>query len=203
MDHIIADRPLRVLVFVDESNLMGAARLFNKRLDWEKITKYLAPEKLGRRLVEMVVYVGLPPANMDEFHERREGKLRFVHFLRSQCGMLVVTKDGSPRGDGPGDRQQSYKANVDVLMGIDAVDLAAQIQPDVVVLVTGDSDFAHLALVLRRRGIRVEVAAVAQTLGNELKAAASAVVDLAPLFNEFQSFRPGEQNVIGTEAVLD
>lgn len=202
MSTVVAYRPLRVLVFVDESNLMGAARLFNKRLDWKQITSYLAAGNESRQLVEMVIYVGLPPANMPEFHDMRERKLRFVHFLRSSCGILVVTKDGSPRGDGPGERQ-TYKANVDVLMAIDAVDLAGQIQPDVVVLVTGDSDFAHLALTLRRRGIRVEVAAVAQTLGNELQAAASGVIDLAPLFNKFQSLRPCDQNTIEPEVNLD
>jgi uncharacterized LabA/DUF88 family protein len=202
MSTVVAYRPLRVLVFVDESNLMGAARLFNKRLDWKQITSYLAAGNESRQLVEMVIYVGLPPANMPEFHDMRERKLRFVHFLRSSGGILVVTKEGSPRGDGLGERQ-TYKANVDVLMAIDAVDLAGQIQPDVVVRLTGDSAFAHLALTLRRRGIRVEVAAVAQTLGNELQAAASGVIDLAPLFNKFQSLRPGDQNTIEPEVNLD
>jgi len=55
----------------------------------------------------------------------------------------------------------------------------------VVVLVTGDADFAHLALQLRRRGIRVEVASVAQNLGSALKASANEIIDLAPLFNSF------------------
>ena len=58
-------------------------------------------------------------------------------------------------------------------------------QPDVVVLVTGDADFAYLATKLRRRGIRVEVASVAQNLSALLKAAANAVIDLAPLFRTF------------------
>jgi uncharacterized LabA/DUF88 family protein len=58
-------------------------------------------------------------------------------------------------------------------------------EPDVVILVTGDADFAHLALQLRRRGIRVEVASMAQTLGAGLKTSANEVIDLAPLFVEF------------------
>jgi uncharacterized LabA/DUF88 family protein len=59
-------------------------------------------------------------------------------------------------------------------------------QPEVVILVTGDADFAYLATKLRRRGIRVEVASVAQNLGGTLKAAANAVIDLAPLFRTFE-----------------
>lgn len=93
---------------------------------------------------------------------------------------MVVTKDGSPAEEG------HYKANVDVIMAIDAVEVSVEMRPDVVILVTGDADFAYLALHLRRRGIRVEVASVAANLGNNLKAAANAVIDLAPLFRSFE-----------------
>ena len=53
-------------------------------------------------------------------------------------------------------------------MAIDAVERSVQMRPDVVVLVTGDADFAHLALQLRRRGIRVEVAATARRWARRL-----------------------------------
>jgi uncharacterized LabA/DUF88 family protein len=58
-------------------------------------------------------------------------------------------------------------------------------RPDVVVLVTGDADFAHLALRLRRRGIRVEVAATTQTLGSGLRGAANEIIDLTHLLESF------------------
>jgi uncharacterized LabA/DUF88 family protein len=59
-------------------------------------------------------------------------------------------------------------------------------------LVTGDADFAHLALQLRRHGIRVEAAATAQTLGAGLKGAANEVIDLVPLFETFEVMKVGE-----------
>jgi uncharacterized LabA/DUF88 family protein len=59
-------------------------------------------------------------------------------------------------------------------------------RPDVVILVTGDADFAYLAIKLRRHGIRVEVASVAANLGNILRSAANHVIDLAPLFRTFE-----------------
>jgi uncharacterized LabA/DUF88 family protein len=71
-------------------------------------------------------------------------------------------------------------------MAIDALELAAEMQPEVVILVTGDADFAYLATKMRRRGIRVEVASVAANLSGTLKAAANAVIDLAPLFRTFE-----------------
>jgi uncharacterized protein (TIGR00288 family) len=91
-----------------------------------------------------------------------------------------VTKDGSPGAE------SHYKANVDVLMAIDAVELSVEMNPDVVVLVTGDADFAYLALQLRRRGIRVEAASTLETLGTGLKTAANEVIDLAPLLATFE-----------------
>ena len=160
----------RVLIFVDESNVTSSAKITNRKLDWIKLRDHLVGE---RELIEMVVYAGLPPAMADK-------KNKFLFWLRSN-GFLVVEKDGSP-GDGT-----HYKANVDVLMSIDGVELSEQMRPDVVVLVTGDADFAHLALHLRRRGIRVEVASVAQTLGAGLKTAANEVIDLAPLLATFDA----------------
>ena len=91
-----------------------------------------------------------------------------------------MTKDGAPAEEG------HYKANVDVMMAIDALELSVEMRPDVVILVTGDADFAYLATKLRRRGIRVEVASVTQNLGGVLKSAANAVIDLAPLFRTFE-----------------
>jgi uncharacterized LabA/DUF88 family protein len=166
--------PRRVLIFVDESNVTSSAKAANRKLDWIKLRDYLVKE---RELIEMVVYAGLPPA-MPEWQAERDRKNKFLHWLRSH-GFLVVEKDGSPADEG------HYKANVDVLMAIDGVELSARMQPNVVILVTGDADFAHLAVQLRRRGIRVEVASVAQTLGSGLKTSANEVIDLAPLLAGF------------------
>jgi uncharacterized LabA/DUF88 family protein len=177
-------RTPRVLIFVDESNVVSSVRALGRKLDWLKLRDHLASADRGRELIEMVIYAGLPPP-IPEWQTEREKKSKFLHWLRSN-GFLVVTKDGSP-GDG-----KHYKANVDVLMAIDAVELSVETRPEVVVLVTGDADFAHLALQLRRRGIRVEVAATAQTLGTGLKGAANEVIDLVPLFETFELMTLGD-----------
>ena len=166
--------PRRVLIFVDESNITSSAKTANRKLDWLKLRDHLVKE---RELIEMVVYAGLPPA-MADWQAERDKKSKFLFWLRSN-GFLVVEKDGSPSD------ATHYKANVDVLMAIDGVELSVQMQPDVVILVTGDADFAHLALQLRRRGIRVEVASVAQTLGSGLKTSANEIIDLGSLLATF------------------
>ncbi|PYL19035.1 MAG: NYN domain-containing protein [Verrucomicrobia bacterium] len=171
----------RVLVLVDESNVGSSVRTAGRGLDWIKLREFLAGPSTGRELIEMVVYAGLPPA-MPIWQEERDKKNKFMQWLRSN-GFMVVTKDGSPAEEG------RYKANVDVMMAIDALELSVEMQPDLVILVTGDTDFAHLAIKLRRRGIRVEVASVSQNLGNILRSAANEVIDLAPLFQTFEMMK--------------
>jgi uncharacterized LabA/DUF88 family protein len=171
----------RVLVLVDESNVGSSVRTVGRGLDWIKLREFLAGPSTGRELIEMVVYAGLPPA-MPIWQEERDKKNKFMQWLRSN-GFMVVTKDGSPAEEG------RYKANVDVMMAIDALELSVEMKPDVVILVTGDTDFAYLAIKLRRRGIRVEVASVSQNLGNILRSAANEVIDLAPLFRTFEMIK--------------
>src|SRR5882762_9447368 len=179
-DSDIHVRP-RVLILVDESNVGSSVRTAGRGLDWLKLRDFLAGPNTGRELIEMVVYAGLPPA-IPAWQEERDKKNKFMHWLRSN-GFMVVTKDGSPAEEG------HYKANVDVMMAIDAVELSVEMRPDVVILVTGDADFAYLAIKLRRHGIRVEVASVSQNLGNMLKSTANEVIDLAPLFRTFETMR--------------
>jgi uncharacterized LabA/DUF88 family protein len=126
----------------------------------------------------MVVDVGLPPS-IPAWQEERDKKNKFMHWLRSN-GFMVVTKDGAAG------RGRLLQCERDVMMAIDALELSVEMQPGVVILVTGDADFAYLAIKLRRRGIRVEVASVAQNFGNILRSAANDVIDLAPLFRTFE-----------------
>jgi uncharacterized LabA/DUF88 family protein len=168
----------RVLVLVDESNVGSSVRTAGRGLDWLKLRDFLAGPDTGRDLIEMVVYAGLPPAILT-WQDERDKKNKFIHWLRSN-GFMVVTKDGAPAEEG------HYKANVDVMMAIDALELSMEMRPDVVILVTGDADFAYLVIKLRRHGIRVEVASVAANLGNLLRSAANNVIDLAPLFRTFE-----------------
>jgi uncharacterized LabA/DUF88 family protein len=169
---------------VDESNVGSSVRMAGRGLDWLKLRDFLAGPNTGRELIEMVVYAGLPPA-IPIWQDERDKKNKFVQWLRSN-GFMVVTKDGAPAEEG------HYKANVDVMMAIDALELSVEMQPDVVILVTGDTDFAYLAIKLRRRGVRVEVASVAQNLGNILRSAANEVIDLAPLFRTFELIKMEE-----------
>src|SRR5437879_11969677 len=139
--HESSSRP-RLLVLVDESNIGSSVRTAGRGLDWLKLRDFLAGPNTGRELIEMVVYAGLPPA-IPIWQEERDKKNKFMHWLRSN-GFMVVTKDGSPAEEG------HYKANIDVMMAIDAVELSVEMKPDVIILVTGAADFASLSIQMRR-----------------------------------------------------
>src|SRR3984893_12288081 len=179
-DSIRAPRS-RVLVLVDDSSVGSSVRTAGRGLDWLKLREFLASQNTGRELIEMVVYAGLPQA-IPAWQEERAKTNKVSHCLRSN-GFMVVTKDGAPAEEG------HYKANVDVMMAIDALELSIEMRPDVVILVTGDTDFAYLAIKLRRHGIRVEVASVAANLGHILRSAANHVIDLAQLFRTFEMIK--------------
>src|SRR3954451_15097038 len=115
----------KVLVLVDESNVGNSVRTAGRGLDWLRLRDFLAGPESGRELIEMVVYAGLPPA-IPLWQEERDKKNKFVHWLRSN-GFLVMTKDGAPAQEG------HYKANVDVMMAIDTLELSVEMKPDVVI----------------------------------------------------------------------
>lgn len=165
----------RALIFVDEGNLTGISSKLSRPIDWLKLREALSKDK---EVLEMVVYAGLPPT-IPEWQEFRQKRERFLHWLEGE-GFLVARKHGRPT------TQQSYKANVDVMMAVEITEMCLEIHPDVVTLVTGDGDFGFLACKLRRRGIRVEVAAFENNLGDDLKIAANKFVDLSTIM------KPGE-----------
>ena len=119
-------------MLVDESNVGSSVRTAGRGLDWLKLRDFLAGPNTGRDLIEMVVYAGLPPA-IPTWKDERDRKNKFVHWLRSN-GFMVVTKDGAPAEEG------HYKANVDVMMAIDALELSIEIRPDVVMNVVISHD---------------------------------------------------------------
>jgi uncharacterized LabA/DUF88 family protein len=170
--------PRRVMILADGDNIFMAAQSFNRKVNWDKLRDYLADPKEGRELIESVIYIGVPP-DKERFEEQRKSKEKFVYWAKSN-GFLVVTKEGKAKGE-------EYESNVDIVMAMDAIELALEVKPDIIVLVTGDSDFAYLAQKLRRRGIRIEVASVEQSLGSELKNAANSIMDLTEVFDRFDA----------------
>jgi len=156
---------LKVLTFVDGSNIMGQCRHVGRRADFPELVKLLADPEEGRFSIDAFVYLPLPHSNGDGVH-------RFHDHLRSR-GLQVISKRMKQLPDG------SYKCDMDAELIMDALEMARDTSPDIIVLASGDGDLAPLALRLRRRGIRVEVASNEQGLASELRLAAQGFIDLS------------------------
>ena len=161
-------QPLEKLaIFMDYHNLNPALRELGFRMDLGRLREYLTE---GRWLLESFVYIGINP-QAPQPDEERARRMR-------QEGFIVRTKVAKLRDDG------RLKCDFDAEMVLDIVDFVQAARPDIVVLATGDGDFIPLALWLRMRGIRVEVAATHENLSEDLRGAANGFIDLGSVVEE-------------------
>lgn len=165
-----------VAIFVDHENLVIAARNRGALIDWYAFKNYLASDQECRYPLEAFCYVAIDPRN----EHSRDAEIRQLW----EDGWMVKSKVGALAGPG------RYKCNVDVEMAMDMIFFAHDVKTDIVVMVTGDQDFAPVALKLRERGIRVEVAAYPESLSKVLLNAASGYINL----EEMQSEESQEEN---------
>lgn len=165
---------LKILTFVDGENLIQQAKALNKKMDFPMLCKFLANPDEGRWMIDGLIYLPILPDN--------EGALRWHNSLR-HSGLQVITKKAKRLPDG------SIKANIDSLLILDCIELAHVIRPDIIVIASGDGDYAPLATRIRRLGIRCECASIESTAASELKAACQGYIDLKPFFDQCENFR--------------
>ncbi len=175
----------RILIFVDEANFQKSARSAGYHPDLVALRHYLADPHDQRELVEMVVYIGLPPERRPEdtpeqWREFFNSKHRLRMALENHGIMTIPWRGKLIYNTNP----PRFSANIDMLMAMDALELAIDARPDIVVLVTGDGDFSYLANKLRRRGIRVEAASLEETMSAELKRAVNYYINLREFFED-------------------
>ena len=175
----------RLLIFVDEANFARSARNAGFQPDLIALKNWLADPEVGRKLIEMVVYIGLPPDRRPEdmpesWRRAYDSKHRMRHALENN-GIMTITWRGKQLFNS---NPPAFAANIDMLMAMDALELSIEAKPDTVVLVSGDGDFAYLATKLRRRGIHVEAASLPQVMSGELKRAVNEFIDLRDFFDE-------------------
>lgn len=159
----------RLAVFVDYHNTLHALRRVGRQIDLAALRDYLAE---GRHLVEAFLYIPTHPSL-----DRQEADQATLHRLR-QHGFLIRSRPGQLLPNG------RLRCNFDLEMALDVQEFVARTRPDIVVLVTGDGDFAPLAQRLRLQGVRVEVASTPGSVSATLRAMANGFVDLTQLGQE-------------------
>lgn len=149
---------MRCAVFIDGNNVFHSARQHGFEVDYARLLAHLVG---GRELLRAFFYTGV-----DENADRQRS---FLHWMRRN-GFRVVQKPVKVEKDG------SRRARLDVEIATDMVAYADKV--DLVILVSGDEDFAYPLQALAQRGIRVEVAGFRQAMANRLLDSADRFIDL-------------------------
>lgn len=151
----------RVGVFIDIQNMYYSAKaLFSAKVDFGKVLELGVD---NRTLIRAIAYVIKADSKQEQpfFESLQKRGLE----LRSKD--LQIFYGGNKKGDW------------DVGIAMDIMRLAGKL--DVVVLVSGDGDFADLLKHVKALGCRAEVVAFGPSSSNLLRAEADRFIDLAEL----------------------
>jgi len=136
----------RVAVLVDGQNIWMSARARHAKPNYNKIMSAVN----GREIVRALIY-NILPDGVDQS--------KFVYAMNNM-GYEIKSKRPRPLPDG------SFKADWDMQIAIDAIAISDKV--DVMVILTGDTDFVPLVHALRSRGVKVEIMSFRETTGREL-----------------------------------
>ena len=164
----------RVAIFIDGSNLFHASLQLSIEIDYAKLLCCLTK---NARLLRAFFYTGV-----DRTNDKQQG---FLLWMRRN-GYRVVTKDLVQLPDG------SKKANLDVDIAVDMINLAPYY--DTAVLASGDGDLAYAVNALSYQGVRVEVVSVRSMTSDSLIDVADCFIDLDSIKQHIQKdSHPGYQ----------
>lgn len=168
----------KVIVFVDYANINRSAQDSGIDIDYGALLGYLADPSEGRFLQEAFAYVPVDPRQDHAMDQK-------IQELWDQ-GFVVKPKVGTIAG-------QTYKCDFDVEITLDMARAAFDMKPDIVVLVSGDSDFVPVVLELRGKGIRVEVASFGRSMSSQLRHRCSGYINLDLLADDSGSWDDGSE----------
>lgn len=146
---------LKAIVFIDGSNTYFAQKKMGKWLDWIKVKKFL---EATYSIADYKYYAGV-----------RTTDQKTKSFLKKlgKIGFSVITKPVKIVTDEKGNTFE--KANFDVEMTADI--LLSLKELDLVIIFSGDSDFAYLCTLIHKNKKRVHFFASKRTLAWELRKA--------------------------------
>jgi len=157
-------------MFVDAPNIVYAAENARVNIDYGRMLDFLGR---GREMVHSIVYAPVTEDTGYRFEQQRF----VVPFLNK--GYKMVTKPLKRFPDG------TAKGNFDIELAIDIVTMSQRL--DVVILISGDSDFSRLVELIQSRGVRVEVVSFASNVSWELVQMADVFIDVGQYINEFRA----------------
>jgi uncharacterized protein (TIGR00288 family) len=162
---IIKHKEQRVGVLIDVQNMYHSAKnLYHARVNFGEILKTAVA---GRKLIRAIAYVVTTETGEEK---------AFLEAL-TKAGIEVKSKDLQIFPGG------MKKADWDVGLAVDAIELSKKV--DSVILVTGDGDFVPLVEHLKAQGQMVEVIAFSKSTSGKLQEAVDDFTDLAKNPNKY------------------
>ena len=155
---IIKHKEQRVGILIDVQNMYHSAKnIYQARVNFREILKTAVSD---RKLIRAIAYVVTTETGEEK---------AFLEALE-KAGIEIKSKELQIFPGG------MKKADWDVGMAVDAIQLSQKL--DSIVLVTGDGDFLPLVEYLKAQGQHVEVIAFAKSASGRLKELADDFIDL-------------------------
>ena len=171
----------RTALFIDGTNLYGAARALGFDIDYKKLLKMFRDKT---NLIRAFYYTAI--IENEEYSPIRP----LVDWL-DYNGYSLVTKPAKEFFDPSGRRK--IKGNMDIELAVDMLEVAPRL--DHAVLFSGDGDFRRLVEAVQYRGVRVSVISTIKTsppmVADELRRQADSFVDLSDLIPEIARDQDG------------
>ena len=161
----------KIALFIDGANLYATSKALGFDIDYKRLLQ----EFQGKGyLLRAFYYTAL-------IEDQEYSSIRPLIDWLDYNGYKVVTKPTKEFFDSMGRRK--IKANMDIELAVDAMEIADHI--DHLVLFSGDGDFRRLVEAIQRRGKKVSVISTLQTqppmIADDLRRQADHFVDLATL----------------------
>ena len=161
----------KIALFIDGANLYATSKTLGFDIDYKRLLKEF--QSRGT-LLRAFYYTAV-------IQDQEFTSIRPLIDWLDYNGYTVVTKAVREFVDDAGRRR--VKANMDVELAVDAMDLAAHV--DEIVLFSGDGNFRSLITSLQRRGIRVTIVSTLVSdppmVSDELRRRADDFIELADL----------------------
>lgn len=161
----------RIALFVDGANLYATAKALGFDIDYRRL---LVDFQNRGAVVRAFYYTAL-------IEDQQYFSIRPLIDWLDYNGYTVVTKATKEFIDASGRRK--VKANMDIELVVDAIELSEQI--DQMVLFSGDGNFCPLVAAVQRRGVRVTVVSTVATqppmVADDLRRKADVFIDLREL----------------------
>jgi len=161
----------KIALFIDGANLHATMKALGFEIDYRSLLKEF---KSRGTLLRAFYYTAI-------VEDQEYSSIRPLIDFLDYNGYSVVTKATKEFIDATGRRK--VKANMDIELAVDAMELAERI--DQMVLFSGDGDFRSLVAAMQRRGVHVTVVSTLASqpplVADELRRQADAFIDLVDL----------------------